>query len=150
MNTMYIFMLTLLLSPLLLLSQHREGEEHPIDIKLETCLDIDSNQTTYGMMACIQASEDAWDQLLNALYKELMNSLDSTGQERLRTAQRAWLAYRDAEFTLNGSIYYENLSGTIYYIFAADREMEIVKHRVLELQSYLDALTDFGLGEEEE
>ncbi|MCB0712274.1 MAG: DUF1311 domain-containing protein [Ignavibacteriae bacterium] len=121
---------------------------HPIDLALTDCLDIDSNQSTFGMMGCLQVAEEAWDYELNATYKELMGSLDSAGQESLRRAQRAWLAYRDAEFELNGSVHYENLDGTMYHIFAANREMEIVKQRALELRDYLDALRDFGAEEE--
>ncbi len=124
--------------------EEEEGEEHPIDIDLAACLDIDSNMSTLGMISCIQAAEDAWDGELNLIYRELMGTLDSSGQEGLRKAQRAWVAWRDAEFELNGIVYYENLDGTMYHIFAADREMQIVRARTLELRDYLDALRDFS------
>lgn len=115
--------------------------QYPIDMALEECLSIDSNQSTYGMMECLRTAQDAWDAEMNRSYKELMGSLDSAGQSGLKGAQRAWIKYRDAEIELCGSLYYGNLDGTMYHVMAADRVMQIVRQRALELQSYLDLLT---------
>ncbi len=40
------------------------------------------------------------DKAMNAAYKELMLLLDAEGQEKLKTAQRAWIKFRDAECAL--------------------------------------------------
>lgn len=118
--------------------------EYPIDIALGECLSIDENQSTQGMIECVRVAEDAWDAEMNSDYKELMGMLDSAGQENLRTAQRAWLKYRDAEIELCAAIYYGNLEGTMYHIMAADRVMSIVRARALELQAYIDMLSEGG------
>jgi len=67
-------------------------------------------QTTQGMAMCIQAEWRLWDEYLNAEYAEtmdLMRSLDASDREtlpeyavradQLRAAQRAWIAFRDAD-----------------------------------------------------
>lgn len=58
------------------------------------CLD-----TLYGPPAkvgCFATSEDYWDERLNLAYGLLMARLDQDAKSRLRTAQKQWLAYRDA------------------------------------------------------
>lgn len=134
--------LTAILLPILFATElHSQEVEHPIDVALDECLSIDSNQSTYGMIQCSMIAYDAWDAELNRVYKELMGTLDSAGQDALRAAQQAWLTYRDAEIELCGAIYYGNLEGTMYHIIAADRVMDMVRKRALELGAYLDNLS---------
>ncbi len=37
------------------------------------------------------------DKAMNVAYTELLSLLDAEGKEKLKTAQRAWLTFRDAE-----------------------------------------------------
>lgn len=46
---------------------------------------------------CIQREADAWDALLNSEWKLLMGNLTAEEQDLARTAQRAWIVYRDAD-----------------------------------------------------
>lgn len=77
----------------------------------ETCqAEEEGGYSTMGMAMCNQAETEAWDVLLNEEYKETrawsaaldedeqasFPNLDSRA-DTLRDAQRAWIAYRDAE-----------------------------------------------------
>jgi uncharacterized protein YecT (DUF1311 family) len=43
---------------------------------------------------------DAADAAMNKAYKQLMNKLDKDAQAKLKSAQRAWLSFRDAQANL--------------------------------------------------
>ncbi len=123
----------------LIFAQESEIDKHPIDIKVEDCLAIGSNQTTIGTINCIQTAMEEWDAELNKYYKLLMKTLNNDEQEKLRAAQRQWLVFRDKEFEFIGTRY-GNMEGTIFNIIEADSRNNFVKQRVLELKSYYDIL----------
>jgi uncharacterized protein YecT (DUF1311 family) len=52
--------------------------------------------TTAAMRACENTRYEKSERELNAAYATLTKQLDPTQQEKLRRAQRAWLAFRDA------------------------------------------------------
>jgi uncharacterized protein YecT (DUF1311 family) len=116
------------------------AEPHPIDAQLDACMNIPENQSTQGTVGCLEAARTAWDAELNRNYKLLMGALKTPGQEALRTAQRQWIAYRDKE-TLFSDLMHRNMDGTMFLIFAADRRMQLVRARALELASYYDTLS---------
>ena len=119
--------------------QESEIDKHMIDIKVEECLAIASNQTTVGMINCIQTAMEEWDAELNKYYKLLMNTLNTDEQEKLRAAQRQWLVFRDKEFEFIGTRY-GSMEGTIFNIIEADSRNNFVRQRALELKSYYDIL----------
>lgn len=55
--------------------------------------------STAAMVACAQRELEQHDARLNDVYKRLMapNRLDGPARDLLRTAQRAWIAFRDAD-----------------------------------------------------
>ena len=56
------------------------------------------DQTTQtAMNQCADAQYRLADRTLNATYGKLLAKLSPPGRSALQTAQRAWLAYRDAE-----------------------------------------------------
>jgi len=132
-------MKTLLTIPLLLITcwayGQEEEEKHPIDQALEECMGTPDGGTTIGMIGCMQEAEEAWDKELNRVYKQLRSILSEEEKAALLKTQRAWLAYRDAEFEFNGE-YHGNMQGTMWGIVAVNRQMDIVKARTLELQGY--------------
>lgn len=111
-----------------------------IDLKLSDCLSIGENQTTYGMIQCIDSAYIAWDAELNKNYKLLMSVLNEEERDKLKTAQRNWLAYRDANNEFVG-LYSQNLGGTMYIVSANFSAMEMVRLRALELISYYNEIT---------
>jgi uncharacterized protein YecT (DUF1311 family) len=135
-----ILLLLVISAPIAAWGQSTTQPPHPIDAAYEECMSIDTNQTTYGMMMCAQQAEEAWDKELNKNYKELMALLTPEEQNQLKEAQRKWLAFRDAEFQFSGNLHY-NMEGTMYRPMAADKEMQIVRARALELRGYIDLKT---------
>jgi uncharacterized protein YecT (DUF1311 family) len=109
----------------------------PIDIQLKLCLDSSQNQTTFGMIACHERAEIAWDKELNKYYKLLMKVLSEGEKLKLKTAQRNWLAFRDSEAGFSYSMY-TNMEGTMWKISEAARRMALVRQRAQELRSYYD------------
>ncbi len=60
-------------------------------------LDCENAYTTRDMVVCADQDLKSADKLLNAAYKKRRNDLDAEGQKLLKTAQRAWIEFRDAE-----------------------------------------------------
>jgi uncharacterized protein YecT (DUF1311 family) len=136
-----ILLIILFLLTISTFGQDSKTEEiHPIDIRLEKCHSIDSNQTTYGMINCEIIARDEWDLEMNKYYKLLMDSLKTEERVKLKAAQISWLTYRDKEKEFSGTMYY-NMQGTMWRIAAAGRSCEIVRQRALELKAYYDVFT---------
>lgn len=53
--------------------------------------------STYGLAACSAVLTRLWDDELNRLWPSALAAQGEGGGERLRDAQRAWIAFRDAE-----------------------------------------------------
>ena len=76
----------------------------------DPCQETPVGASTQGMNQCLAREADAWDAVLNRLWPKLMTqarevdaanetaglSLNSAA-ETLRSAQRAWIVYRDAD-----------------------------------------------------
>lgn len=140
---MHLLKLTGMLSILFLnfsSGQEEQTAKHPIDVRVEQCLAIDSNQTTIGMITCIQTAMAEWDAEMNKFYKLLLETLKTDGQEKLRTAQREWLDYREKESEFINTMY-GNKEGTMWKIIAADSQNNIVRQRAIELKSYYTTFT---------
>lgn len=90
--------------------------------------------TTIGIVACISSETTAWDGLLNAEYRATrarMRDLGGGRAEALLDAQRAWIAFRDAECTLS---YIRWQEGTIRSIVAANCQMVMTARRTIALR----------------
>ncbi len=122
------------------IGQNAQPEKHPIDIKLEQCHLVDSNQTTYGMMNCEAIARDEWEKEMNKYYKMLMDTLPVEEKTKLKITQTLWLDYKEKEIEFSSTMYY-NMTGTLWHIVAVSRTCEIMKTRALELKSYFDMLT---------
>ena len=81
------------------------------------------------MVACSQREEAVWDAMLNASYEALREAFDETQRTALLRAQRAWIAYRDA----NCALWYGLSDGTIRQNLAAGCLSDMTARRALEL-----------------
>ena len=64
----------------------------------DRCLASPDGQSTMGMIACAGAELKLQDARLNRAYQAAMKRLDQPRQRAaLRKAQRAWIAFRDAD-----------------------------------------------------
>ncbi len=107
----------------------------------DACRARPGGQTTPGIAGCIAAETAAWDDLLNEAYRATRDDL--TAQDRadgapavprapaLLAAQRAWLAFRDAECDLS---YARWQDGTIRSIVGANCRMVMTAERTVALR----------------
>ena len=101
-------------------------------------------ETTAGMVECIGTETAAWDRVLNEEYAATMaafREMDATGdvvaedftrEGKLREAQRAWIAFRDAECALQYSRWG---MGTLRQVVGANCLMEATAERAVELRA---------------
>ena len=89
-------------------------------------------QTTVDMGNCAGKEYKQADAELNAVYKQLMSSLsDKEHQASLRTAQQAWLKYRDANCEFDT---FENRGGTIHPVIYTSCLAAMTRARTKELR----------------
>jgi uncharacterized protein YecT (DUF1311 family) len=116
------------------------SEQYKIDTTYRECLYSSENQVNQ-MMNCGGRARDSWDTELEKYYDLLMTILIPGEREKLKTAQRRWEQYKESEYMFAGTTYY-NLQGPVWKIVALDREVEVVKHRAMELKTYYELLTE--------
>lgn len=111
----------------------------------DACMESPDGQTTLGMTDCLTTESDAWDAVLNERYQARMteaktldkdraewgDSQPSEAAETLRTAQRAWIAFRDAECD---RIFELNKDGTIRLPETASCTNRLTAERALALE----------------
>ncbi len=61
------------------------------------CLESPEGGSTAGMIGCIAQELEIQDKALNAAYASTMGSLNERQKAKLRAAQKAWIAFRDAD-----------------------------------------------------
>lgn len=110
----------------------------------ETCMTREEGgQTTLGMTSCLMAEAQAWDRHLNAEYKATMAWAEAADAEEaaafpslanraeaLRAAQRAWIAFRDAQCGLDYALWG---SGSMRNIAGASCQADMTAERTIEL-----------------
>lgn len=102
-------------------------------------LRMDEDCSTIGMSEAISDSSKDYDVLLNKYYKKLSAKLSGEAKDNLVKAQRAWLAYRDADSKLASSVFYGEDHGSMAIILVAGNYNECIKKRVVELFNYCNA-----------
>lgn len=110
------------------------------------CMDgEDGGHTTLGMTFCNSAEAQVWDKYLNLEYRSAMAALKAMDAdeaeffpgfanraESLRAAQRAWIAFRDAECGLAYAMWG---SGSMRNIAASGCQLDLTAARVIELRN---------------
>ena len=95
-----------------------------------------ADQTQNGLNVCANAAYRKADAALNAAYKEIIGRLkgDPATTKLLTTAQKAWIAYRDAECDFSSSA---NAGGSIYPMVRAICLEAQTNERTRELGAFL-------------
>lgn len=106
-----------------------------LDRAMQACLDAATGQTTQGMVGCTGAAIRGWDKRLNEVYQAALKRLDPSSADLLRTAQRRWVAFREAERAALGGPWRAD-RGSLIRIQAMDAELSALKQRVSELRLY--------------
>jgi len=86
-----------------------------------------------------EASAAAADKELNAVYKKVMATLDDEGQALLKTSQRAWIVYRDAEAKFAADEMRDGSAAPMLYSGAL---ASLTKERVKRLRESLEGSSD--------
>lgn len=84
---------------------------------------------TYQMVECLKAKTAQWDKRLNAAYQKALGTAGDKQREQLRTAQRLWVQYRDAN-----CLYYGMGEGTIARLDAGECMRSLTEARAKELE----------------
>jgi uncharacterized protein YecT (DUF1311 family) len=93
-------------------------------------------QTTVEMQDCAGNDYKRADAELNAVYKQVMATLsDKEYQASLRSAQQAWLKYRDANCRFDA---FENRGGTIYLVVYNSCLAAMTRGRTKELREEME------------
>lgn len=95
------------------------------DAEYKSC----DQDTTPEIVACVSGKAKAWQERLDTALKTLLSHQRPAQQDRLKAAQKAWTAYRDANCT-----YYANGEGTIARIEAAECQRVLTQQRARELE----------------
>lgn len=136
-----------LMMPLILMTSMVAAEpfcgtehNHPIDIEFEQDMRL-SGGVTAAMRDAQAKAYNNWDKELNREYKALLALLAPAEKDSLKHAQRAWLAFRDAEIKLWWS---ESIAGggTLAPVIVSSYGLDLLKERVCTLSRYRLAVTD--------
>ncbi|MCV3206923.1 lysozyme inhibitor LprI family protein [Mesorhizobium sp. YC-39] len=100
--------------------------------------DCANAQDQATMNECAGKSFTAADKKLNDAYRQIEGRLkdDAAGKKLLVDAQRAWVAFRDAECNFQGGPR-EN-AGSMYPMVVADCQAALTKDRVRDFENYLN------------
>ncbi|WP_416411536.1 lysozyme inhibitor LprI family protein [Pantoea sp. App145] len=116
----------------LLLSSYATAQENAIDQKLQQCLNKESS--TAALTQCYDNANKAWDQEMNQQYEQAMKKLTGEPKAKLRSAQRAWLAYRDSWLDASKSVFSAS-QGTMASLSLGAQGVNLVRNQALMLQS---------------
>ena len=98
----------------------------------DKCLAAPTGQSTMGMIDCTNGELQVQDARLNAAYRKTMASLNARQKAKLQVAQRAWVAFRDAEC----ASYEDEDWGTISRINASACVLHMTVQRTMDLEAY--------------
>jgi uncharacterized protein YecT (DUF1311 family) len=121
-----------LLVACLLLSGYAAAQENTIDQQLQQCLNKESS--TVALTQCYDSANKAWDQEMNQQYKQAMKKLTGEPKAKLRSAQRAWLAYRNSWLDASKSYFFAS-QGTMASLSVGAQGVSLVRNQALMLQS---------------
>ena len=76
---------------------------------------------------------------LNKVYAKVVAKLDDEGKEKLKVAQRAWIAFRDAQAEVDADI---SRGGSMVPLLRASSMTDSTQARIRQLQDYLKTLNN--------
>lgn len=87
--------------------------------------------STYQMVECLKVKTAQWDKRMNVGYQQaLKDAAGDKQRDQLRTAQRLWIQYRDAN-----CLYYDLGEGTIARLDAGECMRSMTEVRAKELEN---------------
>ena len=110
----------------------------PTERALTRCATVDAS--TAGQVACETAAQRSYDARMNRAYAALLRRLPAPAIDRLRRAQRHWLAFRAADAAARDALY-ATRRGTMYAPMQAADDTAITRDRALQLEARLRVLS---------
>lgn len=89
-----------------------------------------NQSSTVNIVDCVNKETKKWDARLNKSYKALMERSDEAQKAPLKSAQRLWIQYRDANCG-----FYANGEGSISQINAAECTRAMTQERTCEIEA---------------
>ena len=86
--------------------------------------------STPEMVNCLAAKTAQWDKRMTIAYQKALKDAGPQQHDQLRTAQRLWIQYRDAN-----CLYYDMGEGTIARVDAAECMRSMTEARARELEN---------------
>ena len=112
-----------------------EGLPQCVTDAANDCQTLPGGSTTIGIVDCLSAETAVWDAILNEEYAKARSLFDDVGGEdltiSLRDAQRAWIAFRDADCAMR---YQRWIGGTIRSVVSASCQLTMTASRALALR----------------
>ncbi|AFZ23768.1 hypothetical protein Cylst_1484 [Cylindrospermum stagnale PCC 7417] len=105
-----------------------------LETQLAQRLNCDNAQTQREITQCADLSFKNADKKLNQVYKQLLPKLPKSRQQKLITAQQAWLKFRDRNCEFVSSEYE---GGTLAPSIYAGCLEQVTKQRTQQLQEYI-------------
>ena len=122
-----------------------EAERGCIGVYADACISRPGGETTVGMSGCLLAEADAWDGLLNETWGQILPAARAMSEaeardglppvareDMLRAAQRAWIAFRDADCAYDVAFWGQ---GSMRQIAGAQCMLERTGQRVIDLRA---------------
>ncbi len=109
-----------------------------------------SAKTQLELNECANAEEQKAEEEMNQLYRQLLAlaSKNPGYREKLEAAQKAWLAYRDAELEAKYPAQDKRAEyGSVYPMCFADHRTELTRQRSEEIKALLKRTEDVCAGE---
>jgi uncharacterized protein YecT (DUF1311 family) len=101
----------------------------PLQAEANAEENCDDRKSTADIVDCLATQTAVWERRLNAAYQKLMNDLPARRRDRLRSAQRLWLQFRDANCA-----YFASRGGTITHVDTGQCALRLTAARAIELE----------------
>jgi uncharacterized protein YecT (DUF1311 family) len=99
----------------------------------DPCLAQSENQSTHGMVACIERETQVWDGLLNSEYQRLLNVVKGKAKDDIIKTQRQWVALRNSDCAIPDALFE---GGTMAQPMAASCIMQNTADRMLQVRAW--------------
>lgn len=101
--------------------------------------DLIDNGTTDSMLSNTESLTNEWDRELNIVYNLVLDQLNSSEKEKVRSQQRQWLKSRDAKVKKAEN---DEEDPKMALFNAAGTKLEMTKERTLKLAEMFDELNE--------
>ena len=101
----------------------------PLQAEVNAEENCDDRKSTADIVECLATQTAVWERRLNGAYQKLINDLPARRRDRLRSAQRLWLQFRDANCA-----YFASRAGTIARVDTGQCALRLTAARAIELE----------------